>query len=64
MTSIVHDYRAIAKAARRMSRSFDWYPNSNEAEPMFLEPPKVPAMPWQSVCRRAKDHERVECLDT
>ena len=34
MTSIVYDYKSIARAARGISRSFDWYP-IKEDEPLF-----------------------------
>jgi len=39
MTAIVHDYKEIARAARGISRSFDWYPNrENEDGAMFCKP--------------------------
>jgi len=36
MTSIVYDYKEIAKAARNISHSFDWYPRSAD-EPFHCE---------------------------
>jgi len=38
MTSIVYDFKEIGKAARGISRSFDWYPdNSKEREKVLRD---------------------------
>ena len=53
MTSIVYDYKEIAKAARNISRSFDWYPNiaprigeSTADEISFCAPPASGHRSW------------------
>jgi|GEM_PF-6559524 len=48
MTAIIHDYKEIARAARGITRSFDWYPTKapmiceSDDDPMFYKPPPLP----------------------
>lgn len=37
MTSIIHDYKAIGDAARKLTRSFDWYPTKKDEPIVCIE---------------------------